>query len=178
MKIRFIMPLLFFTLIGLILWRGLNLHPAEIPSPFINKPTPRFELPLLFDQQHITTNNAFMGHVTLLNVWATWCVTCADEHQFLLTLTHDKNLSLFGLNYKDDPVAAKKWLTEKGNPYQLIAVDTAGAAAIDWGVYGTPETFLIDKRGIVRYKRVGPLSKEVWEENIAPLVLKLQAEAE
>lgn len=176
MKIRFMLPLLFFMLIAAILWRSLGMHPAEIPSPLINKAAPRFELPILADEKKLTTNQDFLGHVTLLNVWATWCISCAAEHNFLLSLANEKDVYLYGLNYKDDITAAKKWLDERGNPYQLIAIDADGAAAIDWGVYGTPETFVIDKKGIIRYKQTGPLSREIWEQNIKPLVDQLRDE--
>jgi cytochrome c biogenesis protein CcmG, thiol:disulfide interchange protein DsbE len=177
MKIRFMLPLILFILVGLILWKSLALHPERIPSPLVNKVAPRFELPVLAGEKLKTTNQDFLGHVTLLNVWATWCVSCANEHDFLLQLANEKNITLYGLNYKDNVLAAKKWLQEKGNPYRLVAIDEDGAAAIDWGVYGTPETFVIDKKGIIRYKQIGPLTPEVWEQNIKPLVAQLWNEA-
>jgi cytochrome c biogenesis protein CcmG/thiol:disulfide interchange protein DsbE len=173
MKLRYLLPLLVFMFIAIILWRGLGLHPAQIPSPLIDKPAPSFELPNLLDSKP-TTNKDFLGHVSLVNVWATWCYACAEEHAFLLTLAKNPDIMLFGLNYKDDPTAAKKWLEQYGNPYQMVAVDRTGNVGIDWGVYGTPETFVVDKHGIIRFKYIGPLTPEVWNQTLKPLVDRLR----
>lgn len=177
MKIRAAIPLILFMMIGLILWRGLRLHPSEIPSPLINKPAPAFEVVSLSDPQVKLSNKDFIGHVSLLNVWATWCVACMDEHDFLLDLSKDKNIFLYGLDYKDDSDAAKKILREKGNPYRIVGVDSEGQTAIDWGVYGTPETFVIDKAGRIRYKQIGALTADTWQTEIKPIIDKLQNEA-
>jgi cytochrome c biogenesis protein CcmG/thiol:disulfide interchange protein DsbE len=174
MKIRFLLPLIIFTLIGCILWRGLKLHPGQIPSPLINKAAPEFNLPDLLTSNRVTTQ-ALQGHVTLLNVWATWCQACAQEHDYLVDLANNAGVIFYGLNYKDDPAAAKNWLREHGNPYQLIGIDDKGNVAIDWGVYGAPETFIVDKHGIVRYKQIGPITPEVWAQTLKPLIDKLQA---
>jgi cytochrome c biogenesis protein CcmG/thiol:disulfide interchange protein DsbE len=176
MKIRFLLPLFFFISVGLLLWRGLSLHPNEIPSPLIDKPAPTFSLPTLLSNTQPTTEKDLIGHVTLLNVWATWCYACAEEHPYLMELAANHEIVLYGFNYKDDSGAAKNWLKEHGNPYQIIAVDLDGRAAIDWGVYGTPETFLIDKKGIIRYKQIGPITPNVWEKTLKPLVDKLRSE--
>ncbi|MDR3478287.1 MAG: DsbE family thiol:disulfide interchange protein [Gammaproteobacteria bacterium] len=177
MKIRFLLPLIFFILIGLLLWRGLSLHPNEIPSPLIGKASPTFSLPTLLGTKATITEKDLKGHVTLLNVWATWCYACALEHEYLMELASHKDFKLFGFNYKDDNIAARHWLKEHGNPYEIIAVDVTGTTAIDWGVYGTPETFLIDKNSIIRYKQIGPITQEVWEKTLRPLVEKLENEA-
>lgn len=173
---RFAIPLILFLFIVVFLWRGLSLHPSVVPSPLINKPAPEFKLPTLFDTQENTTNDDFIGHVTLLNVWATWCYACIEEHDLLLQLANSEDLMIYGLNYKDDPTAAKKWLDERGNPYQIVAVDQKGGVAINWGVYGTPETFVIDKKGVIRYKHIGPMTMTAWEKTIEPIVTQLRNE--
>jgi len=177
MNIRVAIPLLLFLSIVMILWRGLGLQAAIVPSPLIGKPAPNFQLPTLFDAHEITQNKYLKGHITLLNVWATWCSACVEEHNVLLHIAKNNSFVLYGLDYKDDPEAAKKWLQNNGNPYQLIAMDIAGQTAIDWGVYGTPETFVIDKSGIVRYKQIGPITSEIWRKNFLPLLTQLQSES-
>ena len=178
MKLRYLIPLIVFVGIAIILWKGLRLHPEQVPSPLIDKPAPAFSLPsLLKEQQHID-HRQLAHQVTLLNVWATWCVSCAEEHAYLLDLAKNQHIHFIGLNYKDDQSAARKWLKQYGNPYQFIMVDQDGVAAIDWGVYGTPETFIIDKKGIIRYKHIGPLTPEIWNSKLKNLVGKLEAEPE
>jgi cytochrome c biogenesis protein CcmG/thiol:disulfide interchange protein DsbE len=176
MKIRFILPLLIFVVIGCILWRGLKLHPEQIPSPLLNKPAPEFDLVDLLTPAHVTKAN-FSGHVSLFNVWATWCQACAQEHDLLVELAKNSSVLWYGLNYKDDTTAAKNWLRNHGNPYQLVAVDQTGNVAIDWGVYGAPETFVVDKHGVVRYKQIGPITPLVWQQKLKPLLDELQAES-
>lgn len=175
-KIGLTLPLLVFIVIGVVLWRGLSLHPEKVPSPLINKPAPKFQLPLLLYPDKVTSNKDFVGRITLLNVWASWCYACAQEHDLLLELAKNEYIALYGLNYKDDSVAAKKWLNDYGNPYQIIAVDKAGHVAIDFGVYGSPETFVIDKKGVVRYKHIGPLTPDSWKQNFIPLIEQLRKE--
>lgn len=177
MKLRFILPLIFFVGVGLLLWRALSLHPNQIPSPLINQTAPSFTLPTLFSKNKTTSEKDLIGHVTLLNVWATWCYACAVEHDYLLELAKNHDMMLYGFNYKDNTDSAKTWLKEHGNPYQIIAIDADGKTAIDWGVYGTPETFIIDKKGIIRYKHIGPITPENWENDLQPLVDKLRSEA-
>ena len=142
----------------------------------IDKPIPEFKLPTLFDSEEETSNDDLIGRVSLVNVWATWCYACIEEHGFLLRLANTQDIMIYGLNYKDDAIAAKKWLDERGNPYNQIAFDQKGQTAIDWGVYGTPETFIIDKKGIIRYKHIGPITSEVWENKLNPLVQQLRNE--
>jgi cytochrome c biogenesis protein CcmG/thiol:disulfide interchange protein DsbE len=174
--IRFILPLIVFSLIIGLLWRGLSLHPNQVPSPLINKPAPTFSLPNLLDTKKFTSNKDFLGQVTLVNIWATWCEACAEEHETLLQLAKNQQIIFYGWNYKDDATAAKKWLIQYGNPYKIIAFDQTGTAAIDWGVYGTPETFVVDKHGIIRYKQIGPIDYATWEKTLKPLIEKLWKE--
>ncbi len=160
------MPLIIFAVLVVLLAVGLTLNPRLVPSPLIGKPAPEFELPLLLKQGSFS-NKDLIGHVTLVNVWASWCFACRQEHEVVKALSR-KGVRIVGLNYKDEPDDAKKWLARLGNPYQFIAADYSGRIAIDWGVYGAPETFLIDKSGIIRYKVIGPLTdKENFEGLIA-----------
>jgi cytochrome c biogenesis protein CcmG/thiol:disulfide interchange protein DsbE len=150
------MPLIIFAVLVALLAIGLTLNPRLVPSPLIGKPAPVFELPLLLKQGSFS-NKDLIGHVTLVNVWASWCYACRQEHETVKSLGR-QGVRIIGLNYKDEPDDAKKWLERLGNPYQFIAADQTGRIAIDWGVYGAPETFLIDKSGIIRHKVIGPLS--------------------
>lgn len=150
------MPLIIFAVLAVFLAVGLTLNPREVPSPLIGKPAPEFELPLLLKEGSFS-NKDLIGHVTLVNVWASWCFACRQEHEVVKHLNR-QGVRIIGLNYKDDAGDAKQWLAKLGNPYQAIAADRDGRIAIDWGVYGAPETFLIDKQGIIRHKVIGPLS--------------------
>lgn len=176
MKKLAILPLILIGLITVILWRGMGLHPNQIPTPLLNKALPIFKISTLADKNSYFTAENLKGHITLLNVWATWCEACRAEHAFLLQLAETENIEIAGLDYKDDPRTARDWLQKNGNPYFIIGSDTAGSTAIDWGVYGTPETFILDKHGIVRYKHIGPLTEAVWQEKLKPLIDKLQGE--
>ncbi len=160
------MPLIAFVVLVVFLAIGLTLNPREVPSPLIGKPAPAFDLPLLYKDGRFTDND-LKGHVTLINVWASWCFACRQEHETVKFLSRE-GVRIIGLNYKDETADAKNWLQRLGNPYQSIAVDRDGRIAIDWGVYGAPETFLIDKEGIIRHKVIGPLSdKEKYNELMA-----------
>jgi cytochrome c biogenesis protein CcmG/thiol:disulfide interchange protein DsbE len=152
------MPLIVFVALVALLAIGLTLNPRLVPSPLIDKPAPAFELPLLFKEGSFS-NKDLTGHVTLVNVWASWCFACRQEHEVVKHLSRN-GVRIIGLNYKDEPDDAKRWLDQLGNPYQAVAVDHSGRIAIDWGVYGAPETFLIDQQGIIRHKVIGPLSSE------------------
>jgi cytochrome c biogenesis protein CcmG/thiol:disulfide interchange protein DsbE len=175
-RIQRYFPLYVFLIIVIILWRGLSLHPNRIPSPLINKAVPAFQLPTIFDDNKMLTNYDFLGHITLLNVWATWCSACAEEHELLMRLVKNENVIIFGLSYKDDLDAARRLLVQRGNPYQVVAVDKSGSTAIDFGVYGTPETFVIDKKGIIRYKQIGPITQQEWNSILKPLIDSLRNE--
>lgn len=172
---RFLVPIGFFLLVVL-LWAGLYLDPREVPSPFIGKPAPQFTLPVLERPEQMISPADMRGQVWMLNVWATWCVSCRAEHEVLLKLAQDTSIPIIGLNYKDDAAAATRWLQQLGNPYVMNAVDADGRVGIDWGVYGTPETFVIDKQGIIRHKQTGPVHEQVLQETILPLLKQLQGE--
>ena len=152
------MPLIIFAVLVIFLAVGLTLNPRLVPSPLIGKPAPEFELPLLL-QEGSFSNKDLIGHVTLVNVWASWCFACRQEHEVVKQLSRE-GVRIIGLNYKDEASDAKQWLAKLGNPYQAIVADRDGRAAIDWGVYGAPETFLIDQQGIIRHKVIGPLSDQ------------------
>ncbi len=174
--LKYILPvLLFFILFGF-LFIGLYKDPSEVPSPLINKPVPQFTLPLLSDPERIFSNENLLGKVSLLNVWGTWCFACKQEHPVLNELAELKIVPIYGLNYKDDTTKAKQYLTTFGNPYAANAVDAEGRAAIEWGVYGAPETFVIDKNGIIRHKHIGPLTVEDVQKTLLPMLERLQSE--
>jgi len=156
--LRRFMPLIVFAVLVVFLAVGLTLNPRLVPSPLIGKPAPEFELPLLI-QEGSFSDRDFIGHITLVNVWASWCFACRQEHETVKYLSRN-GVRIIGLNYKDDPDDAKQWLARLGNPYQVIAADRDGRIAIDWGVYGAPETFLIDQQGIIRHKVIGPLTDQ------------------
>ena len=172
---RFV-PLVLFILLAVFLWRGLSLDPRALPLARLNKPLPEFHVPVLAKADDFFTPNAMRGRVVLLNVWASWCAACIDEQAFLLELSH-RGVPIFGLGYKDEVKAASKWLSEWGNPYQIIGEDFDGKVAIDLGVYGAPETFLIDKAGIIRYRHAGPLTKLVWQKEFLPRMQQWEAKA-
>lgn len=169
-------PFIIFVVITLFLGIGLTLNPRELPSPFIGKSAPKFELPNLIIEDTIIRNEDFMGQVWLFNVWASWCVACRDEHPLLNELSSTNLVPIVGLNYKDEAQDAKQWLNQFGNPYQQIVTDKLGQTGIEYGVYGVPETFVIDKKGIIRLKHVGPLTKTVLKTTLLPLVKELQAD--
>ncbi len=174
---RFILPLLIFVALVVFLALGLNRNPSEVPSPLIGKQAPAFELSELVEGQAVSktfTPKSMLGQVWLLNVWASWCVACKYEHPLMVELAKMKVLPLVGLNYKDQPTDAGQWLKRYGNPYDLSVVDIDGRVGIDYGVYGAPETYLIDKAGVIRFKQIGPVTREVLDEKILPLVRELR----
>jgi cytochrome c biogenesis protein CcmG, thiol:disulfide interchange protein DsbE len=172
---KFAVPLAIFVALGVLLWLGLALDPKKIPSPLVGKPLPTFSLPTLHDPKKITTPESLRGRVYLLNVWASWCVACRQEHPVLNELARQKAVPIVGLNYKDKREDALAWLTQLGNPYELSIVDLDGRVGIDLGVYGVPETFVIDKEGAIRYKHIGPISGEVWTTTLLPLIRQLSS---
>ena len=153
---------------------GLSLNPREVPSPLIDKPAPGFTLAQLHEPSRVLTPQDLKGQVWLLNVWASWCVSCRQEHPLLVELGKANVVPIYGLNYKDQRDNALKWLDQFGNPYTASIMDTDGRVGIDYGVYGVPETFLIDKEGVIRYKQIGPVTPSDLQEKIIPLVRKLQ----
>ena len=173
---RFLIPLILFIVMVAFLAVGLKLNPREVPSPFIGKPTPAFKLPQLADPGKSFSNANLQGQVSLLNVWASWCVSCKQEHPFLLKLAKQNILPIYGLDYKDEREAGMEWLNRLGNPYTVSVFDADGKVGIEWGVYGVPETFVIDKQGVIRHKHTGPITEESWQKTLLPLIIQLQKE--
>jgi len=171
--VRYLTPLVLFLALAALLYKGLALNPREVPSPLIGKPAPEFTLPELKDNSRQLSHRDFQGKVSLLNVWATWCVSCRAEHPLLMQLAR-QGVTIYGLDYKDSREDAQRWLQRFGNPYVANAFDADGRVGIDWGVYGTPETFVIDKHGIIRHKHIGPLTEEAIQSEILPLIQKLK----
>jgi cytochrome c biogenesis protein CcmG/thiol:disulfide interchange protein DsbE len=173
--LRYLVPLAIFIVLAAFLYRGLSIDPKRVPSPLIGKPMPEFSLPRLQDPTATLSNTDLMGKVSILNIWATWCVSCRAEHEVLLLLAKTGKVDIYGLNYKDERDPAKQWLAKLGNPYVANAFDADGRVGIDWGVYGAPETFIMDRHGIIRHKHIGPLSVDALNNEILPLVAELQA---
>jgi cytochrome c biogenesis protein CcmG, thiol:disulfide interchange protein DsbE len=171
--LRFVLPLAVFAGLVYFLAVGLKLDPREVPSPLIGKPAPEFALPRLDNPQKVLRRADLLGQVWLLNVWASWCVACRQEHPLLVELARRKAVPLYGLNYKDKPAAAQKWLIDGGNPYEASLSDESGQVGIDFGVYGVPETFVIDRAGLIQFKHTGPLTAQVLEQAVLPLVRRL-----
>lgn len=172
-RFKLFIPLIVFVILALFFWKGLSLDPSAMPSALIDEPVPRFELPTVKDESKMVTQEIFKGQVSLLNVWATWCISCRVEHPYLNKLS-EEGVAIYGVNYKDDTPAAVKWLQEFHDPYQLSIVDADGRLGIDLGVFGAPETYLIDQRGVIRYKHVGVVDERVWSKILQPLYDSLQ----
>lgn len=172
-RLKLFLPLFLFAVLALLLFRGLSLDPTEMPSALIDRPLPAFSLPELASGELLDTD-AVAGEVSLLNVWATWCVSCRVEHPYLVSLA-DSGVRILGLNYKDEDAAALRWLQDLGNPYQFNIADRQGTLALDLGVYGAPETYLLDAEGVVRYRHVGVVDERVWRTVLEPLYSELRA---
>jgi cytochrome c biogenesis protein CcmG/thiol:disulfide interchange protein DsbE len=172
-SLRFLIPLALFAVLVAFMWRGLSLDPHEVPSPLIGKPAPAFALTRLDDAGATVRRQDMLGKVWLLNVWASWCTACRQEHGTLLQLSRLGAVPIVGLNYKDTRPDGLDWLGRFGNPYAMSAFDQDGRVGIDYGVYGVPETFVIDKQGVIRYKQIGPLTPELLQSRILPLVRQL-----
>jgi cytochrome c biogenesis protein CcmG/thiol:disulfide interchange protein DsbE len=170
---RFVLPLVIFAALVALLGVGLTLNPREVPSPLIGKPAPPFELPQLHEPAKTFSQKDMLGKVWVLNVWASWCVTCREEHPVLIDLAKTGVVPLYGLNYKDRREEGLAWLKTFGDPYRLSIYDLEGRVGIDYGVYGVPETYVIDKRGVIRYKRIGALTPEIVKSKVLPLVQEL-----
>ena len=167
---RYLLPLVVFAILIPIFMIGLGRNPNELPSPFIGKPAPQFELPTLRDPSVSIGTADFEGKTVLVNVWATWCVGCRQEHEFLLSLAESGTIPIYGINWRDTRSEAMRWLDQLGDPYVASADDRDGRVGIDWGVYGAPETFLVGADGTVLHKHLGPLSPPVWERDFVPLI--------
>ncbi len=174
---RYLLPLAIFAVIATFLAIGLGLNPREVPSPLIDKPAPAFSLPKLHQPAEAFSQADMKGKVWLLNVWASWCVACREEHPVLVEFAKSGVIPVIGLNYKDERREGLRWLAQFGDPYQLSAFDYEGRIGIDYGVYGVPESFLIDKNGVIRYKRIGVMTPEIIRDKILPLVRQLNGNA-
>lgn len=168
------LPVSVFFAITILLAVGLTMDPKKVPSPLIDKPVPEFGLPPVQGRELGLESADLRGEVSLVNVFASWCVACRQEHPLLMELSRRNLVPIHGLNYKDEPDDAAGWLDALGDPYTRTGADLDGRVGIDWGVYGVPETFVIDKNGNIAYKHIGPISEQDWETKIRPLVEKLQ----
>ena len=167
---RFVLPLGIFGLLVVLLGFGLTNDPKKVPSPLIGKPAPAFDLPLLHNQQVNFSPDDFKGKVWILNVWASWCVSCRAEHKVITKLANMNLVDVVGLNYKDEPQDGTRWLQQFGDPYAHSVLDYEGRAGIDWGVYGVPETFLIGKDGLIKYKHIGPVTDKALMDEVLPAI--------
>ncbi|MDP1559718.1 MAG: DsbE family thiol:disulfide interchange protein [Nitrosomonas sp.] len=174
---RFMLPLVAFLIMVVFLFVGLSLNPRQVPSPLIDKPAPVFELRQLHEPEKKLSSQDNLGKVWLLNVWASWCVACRDEHPLLVHVANAGIVPIYGLNYKDERDTAIQWLRQFGDPYTVSIVDPDGRVGIDYGVYGVPETYVIDKQGIIRHKQIGPVTVKSLQETILPLVKELQGQS-
>jgi cytochrome c biogenesis protein CcmG/thiol:disulfide interchange protein DsbE len=171
---RFIWPFVIFIVLAGFLYVGLHLDPREVPSPLVGKPAPAFTLPQLHEPSKQFSTADMKGKVWLLNVWASWCVSCREEHPLLLELSRRHVVPIYGLDYKDKRADAEAVLSDMGDPYVLSMSDVDGRIGIDYGVYGVPETYVIDKQGIIQYKQIGPVTSQNLREKILPLVAELE----
>lgn len=163
-KLLLFLPLMLFLVLGVVLWRGLSLDPNAMPSALVGQPFPAFKLSSLENPERILTNADFQGKAMLVNVWATWCPSCRQEHPDLVALAQQQKLAIVGINYKDERPAAMQWLNTLGNPYLFNIFDDQGMLGLDLGVYGAPENYLVDAQGMVRMRHVGPMTPEVWQQ--------------
>lgn len=168
-RVKLFIPLMIFVVLAVFFWRGLSLDPTDMPSALIDRPMPAFSLPTVNDATQVVSEGDLKGEVTLLNVWATWCISCRVEHPYLVELA-EQGVKIVGVNYKDDVQEAQKWLKNLHNPYVYSIVDADGRLGIDLGVFGAPETYVLDRQGVIRYKHVGVIDDKVWTEEIKPIV--------
>ena len=167
---RFLLPVAVFAIMIPIFVVGLGRNKNEIPSPLLAQQAPQFELPSLADPAVTVGSDTYAGEIALVNVWATWCVGCRAEHEYLMELSRENEVPIFGLNWRDQRDMALRWLAQLGDPYVATAFDGDGRVGIDWGVYGAPETFLIDADGTVLYKHISPMTERVWQEEFLPRI--------
>lgn len=176
-RLKYLLPLAVFLVLAAFLFVGLYLNPRDVPSAMVGKPAPEFTLPKLDNPDETVSKKDLLGKVYLLNVWASWCEACRYEHPFYVDLKRagEKTL-LVGFNYRDKRYAAKQWLRQLGDPYDISLMDEKGRVAIDFGVTGAPETYIVDKKGVIRHQVLGAVTPEVWKKKVAPLIKKLEAE--
>lgn len=172
---RYLLPLIVFAILIPVFVIGLGRNPNELPSPFIGKPAPEFVLPTLKDPAQSVGTDSFAGETVLVNVWATWCVGCRQEHEFLMALSRSDAIPIYGINWRDTRAEALRWLQQLGDPYEASGDDSDGRVGIDWGVYGAPETFLVGADGTVLHKHLGPLDRAAWERDFVPLLATMEA---
>ncbi len=177
-RLRLFIPLAIFIALAALLFRGLALDPTAMPSALIDDPVPEFSLSDLRDPERLLNREALLGEVALLNVWGTWCPSCLVEHPFLIKLAEREKLPIIGLAYKDDRDKALQWLARLGDPYVVTIFDPDGTLGIDLGVFGAPETYVLDHRGVIRYKHVGVVNEQVWQERLEPLIGELRRQAD
>jgi len=168
-------PLAVFIGIGVFFGIGLTLNPREIPSPLVGKPAPEFALEAVRGRSSGLASDDLRGEVSMVNVFASWCAACREEHPVLLDIKRSGAVPVHGLNYKDQPDAASAWLDKLGDPYSRTGADVDGRVGIDWGVYGVPETFIVGRDGHIAYKHIGPITEEAWNKKILPVIRTLQA---
>lgn len=173
-RLKLFLPLILFVVLALFLFRGLSLDPRAMPSALIDKPFPTFALPALQREQTLD-RSLLLGKVSLVNIWATWCISCRVEHPYLNQLT-ESGVHIVGVNYKDDSEAAKRWLEDLGDPYSINIVDAEGNLGLDLGVYGAPETYFVDVRGVIRYRHVGVIDERVWNSKLAAIYREIGGE--
>ena len=173
---RFVLPLVVFLMLVAMFVVGLTKDPSRIPSPLLQKPAPVFELPSLADPDVLVGSATYANITVLVNIWATWCPGCRQEHDFLVELASEAVIPIFGLNWRDNRADAMQWIEVLGDPYIASAFDQDGRVGIDWGAYGAPETFLIDKNGIVIHKHIAPLTREIWQRDFVPLIAVAEGE--
>lgn len=171
-----VIPIILFVLLCVFLWRGLSLNPHDLPSVQLGKQVPAFSLPQLKNPDSFFSSTQLPKQVVLLNVWASWCAACIEEQVFMLQLARE-GIPIYGIDYKDNAENALQWLAQWGDPYKLIVQDHEGKVAIDLGVYGAPETFVIDQKGIIRYRHAGAMNQELWQKEILPLMKHLEQNA-
>jgi cytochrome c biogenesis protein CcmG/thiol:disulfide interchange protein DsbE len=176
MRLKFLLPIAAFVALVVVFYNGLYEDPTRVPSPFIGKQVPAFELPSLQNPAEMVTEKTFAGQVSLFNVWASWCPGCAQEHALLTAVAAQHGVPVYGLNWKDERSAALKWLQRMGNPYKAVAYDRENIVGIDWGVYGAPETFLIDSKGVIQYKLIGPMTPDIWQQEFLPRIATAREE--
>ncbi|WP_049721716.1 DsbE family thiol:disulfide interchange protein [Gilvimarinus polysaccharolyticus] len=174
-RLKLFVPLIALLILLPLFYVGLSLDPNSMPSALVGNPVPEFELPMLEDDTKIIRSDDLKGEVALLNIWATWCFACKAEHPYLVRLAKQEGVKIIGINYRDERAPAQKWLKELHNPYQYSLFDKEGRLGLDLGVTGAPETYVIDRQGIVRYRHIGVVDERVWQETLKPLYQSLSA---